>query len=29
LFMLGLEEYFAEEPKVYHIEGGAFAQPFN
>lgn len=29
LFMLGLEEYFAEEPKVYHIEGGAFQQPFN
>lgn len=24
VFMLGLEEYFAEEPKVYHIEGGSF-----
>jgi heme-degrading monooxygenase HmoA len=29
LFMLGLEEYFSDEPKVYHIEGGAFQQPFN
>ncbi|PIF48006.1 heme-degrading monooxygenase HmoA [Pseudomonas sp. 29] len=29
LFMLGLENYFSEEPKVYHIEGGAFQQPFN
>ena len=29
LFMLGLEEYFAEELKVYHIEGGAFQQPFD
>jgi heme-degrading monooxygenase HmoA len=25
MFMLGLEEYFAHEPQVYHIEGGAFA----
>lgn len=25
LFMLGLEEYFSEEPQVYHIEGAAFA----
>lgn len=24
LFMMGLEEYFSEEPKVYHIEGTAF-----
>lgn len=24
LFMMGLEEYFSDEPKVYHIEGGAF-----
>lgn len=24
LFMMGLEEYFSEEPKVYHIEGAAF-----
>jgi len=24
MFMMGLEEYFSEEPKVYHIEGGAF-----
>ena len=23
-FMLGLEDYFSAEPKVYHIEGGAF-----
>ncbi|QHC96340.1 antibiotic biosynthesis monooxygenase [Pseudomonas sp. R84] len=29
LFMLGLEEYFSEEPKVHHIEGGAFQQPFD
>jgi heme-degrading monooxygenase HmoA len=29
VFMLGLEDYFSEEPKVYHIEGGAFPQPFN
>ncbi|MBU2065031.1 MAG: antibiotic biosynthesis monooxygenase [Gammaproteobacteria bacterium] len=25
LFMLGLQEYFSEEPQVYHIEGVAFA----
>jgi heme-degrading monooxygenase HmoA len=25
LFMMGLEEYFSEEPTVYHLEGGAFA----
>jgi heme-degrading monooxygenase HmoA len=25
VFMLGLEEYFSEEPQVYHIEGAAFA----
>ncbi|MDB6442515.1 MULTISPECIES: antibiotic biosynthesis monooxygenase [Pseudomonas] len=24
LFMMGLEEYFSEEPQVYHIEGGSF-----
>ena len=24
VFMLGLEEYFSEEPRVYHIEGGSF-----
>lgn len=24
VFMMGLEEYFSEEPKVYHIEGAAF-----
>jgi len=24
LFMLGLEDYFSEEPKVYHVEGAAF-----
>ncbi|SFO73196.1 Heme-degrading monooxygenase HmoA [Pseudomonas sp. NFACC24-1] len=24
LFMMGLEEYFSEEPKVYHVEGGGF-----
>lgn len=29
LFMLGLEEYFSEEPKVWHMEGGAFQQPFD
>ncbi|SDT22917.1 Heme-degrading monooxygenase HmoA [Pseudomonas sp. Z003-0.4C(8344-21)] len=28
LFMLGLEEYFSEEPTVYHIEGAAFELPF-
>jgi heme-degrading monooxygenase HmoA len=25
VFMLGLEEYFSEEPQVYHIEGAEFA----
>lgn len=25
IFMSGLEEYLSEEPKVYHIEGPAFA----
>lgn len=25
LFMLGLQEYFSEEPQVYHIDGAAFA----
>lgn len=25
IFMMALEEYFAEEPQVYHIEGAAFA----
>lgn len=25
LFMMGLEEYFSEEPTVYHVEGPAFA----
>lgn len=25
VFMLGLQEYFSEEPQVYHIEGAAFA----
>lgn len=25
LFMLGLQEYFSEEPLVYHIEGATFA----
>lgn len=25
IFMMGLEEYFSEEPTVYHLEGGAFA----
>lgn len=24
LFMMGLEAYFSEEPKVYHLEGGSF-----
>jgi heme-degrading monooxygenase HmoA len=24
-FMTGLQEYFSEEPRVYHIEGAAFA----
>jgi heme-degrading monooxygenase HmoA len=24
VFMLALEEYFSEEPRVYHIEGGSF-----
>lgn len=24
VFMMGLEDYFSEEPKVYHIEGAAF-----
>lgn len=24
VFMMGLEEYFSEEPKVYHLEGTAF-----
>lgn len=24
MFMRGLEEYFSEEPRVYHIQGGAF-----
>jgi heme-degrading monooxygenase HmoA len=24
VFMMGLEEYFSEEPTVYHIEGVAF-----
>lgn len=23
--MMGLQEYFSEEPRVYHIEGAAFA----
>lgn len=25
MFMEGLEEYFSQEPTVYHVEGGAFA----
>lgn len=25
MFMMGLQEYFSEEPTVYHIEGAAFA----
>ncbi|TDV34242.1 heme-degrading monooxygenase HmoA [Pseudomonas helmanticensis] len=29
LFMLGLEDHFSDEPKVWHIEGGAFQQPFS
>jgi heme-degrading monooxygenase HmoA len=28
LFMLGLEEYFSEEPTVHHMEGAAFELPF-
>lgn len=28
LFMLALEQYFSEEPMVYHIEGAAFELPF-
>lgn len=24
LFMAGLQDYFSQEPKVHHIEGGAF-----
>lgn len=24
MFMMGLEKYFSEEPKVYHIEGAPF-----
>ena len=24
VFMMGLEEYFSEEPRVYHIEGAPF-----
>lgn len=28
VFMLGLEEYFSEEPTVYHMEGAAFELPF-
>ena len=24
MFMLGLEDYFSEEPKVHHIEGAVF-----
>ncbi|OAV54435.1 monooxygenase [Rhizobium sp. WYCCWR10014] len=24
-FMRGIQDYFSEEPKVYHLEGGAFA----
>lgn len=24
IFMMALEEYFSEEPRVYHIEGAAF-----
>lgn len=28
LFMLALEQYFSEEPTVYHIEGAAFELPF-
>jgi heme-degrading monooxygenase HmoA len=25
MFMRGIQEYFSEEPKVYHLEGAAFA----
>ncbi|MNF69027.1 antibiotic biosynthesis monooxygenase family protein [Pseudomonas sp. BF-R-01] len=25
IFMMGLEGYFSEEPRVYHIEGAAFS----
>lgn len=25
MFMAGIEEYFSEEPKVYHLEGDTFA----
>ncbi|MHC1551616.1 antibiotic biosynthesis monooxygenase family protein [Phyllobacterium sp. K27] len=25
MFMRGIQEYFSEEPMVYHLEGGAFA----
>lgn len=25
MFMMGLQEYFSEEPRVYHIEGATFA----
>jgi heme-degrading monooxygenase HmoA len=25
VFMLGLQDYFSEEPQVYHIEGAVFA----
>jgi heme-degrading monooxygenase HmoA len=25
LFMMGLEEYFSQEPRVYHIEGATFS----
>jgi heme-degrading monooxygenase HmoA len=24
MFMMGLEEYFSEEPKVYHVDGAGF-----
>lgn len=26
VFMLGLEAYFSDEPKVYHVEGAGFAE---
>lgn len=29
VFMRGIQEYFSEEPKVYHLEGGAFAASEN
>lgn len=29
VFMMGLEEYFSEEPHVYHIEGAAFTAGIN